>query len=850
MIALSKAVKMIHSEGGFEMRNWVSNSKPVLDALNECQNKTKKCFLVPDSQQEKILGVWWIPDCDEFTFFHKLDDSCFDESLIPTKRQLLRIIMKIFDPLGLLGFFCSGSKNNYAKISWDEEICELEKTAWFQWMSKLKNIGEIRVPRRCPSSSQSESNELHIFVDASIRAYAAVAYYRTRVGEEVNCRLVFSKTRVAPLKPISVPRMELMAAVLGLRIAKFLKNEMTIKIQRRIFWTDSKDVLYWINSDTRKFNQFVAVRIGEILQDSNANEWRWVPSKLNVADDGTKISNNNEIHKNIRWFNGPEYLLQTDDHWPIIEIDHCFLHTSEMPAALLSSPKGNNWESSPAAERFSKWEKLRMAQVYVLKFVRRLLKQPFNNKALEELINKCPIKAAELILIKNCQQDEYFEEILQLKSENKMVSRKSTIFKLSPYVDEIGVLRIKGRIDAAPHVKFDTKRPIVLPRKHYLTELITNFYHRRFHHHHPEIVVNEMRQVYYISGMRALVRQTIRNCQKCKNVRAMPIPPEMGGLPQERISSFTRPFSFTGIDYFGPIDVAVGRRHEKRWGVLFTCMTVCAVHIEITSSLSTDSFLLVLKQFISRRGVPRRIFSDNATNFRGASRILVDEIEKICYDEIECKYPDIEWSFITPASPHMGGAWERMIRSVKSILHDIHPQQCIREDILRAALADVENILNMRPLSYVPLDSADGEALTPNHFLLGCSSGVRERDGDSSGTALSRNFRIAGHIADSFWRRWVRECLPCLTKRTKWHECREQQISVGDIVVIVDENTKRNTWIKGRVIDVVRGKDGGVRTAVVKTLSGISTRPVIKLAKLEVNPVTPHKAYGEGNVEP
>lgn len=250
----------------------------------------------------------------------------------------------------------------------------------------------------------------------------------------------------------------------------------------------------------------------------------------------------------------------------------------------------------------------------------------------------------------------------------------------------------------------NVKRSIILPRNHQVTRLITDFYHRKFHHHHNEIVVNEMRQRFFISGLRALVSTVAKNCQLCRNRRASPAPSSMGALPPERLAPFTLPFTYTGVDYFGPMDTVVGRRREKRWGVLFTCLTTRAVHIEISPSLSTESFILALKQFISRRGIPRRIMSVNGTNFRGANRILVDEIEKVSSGQLEQEYPEIEWLFIPPASPHMGGAWEGMIRSVKSILMDILHETDLREDVLRATLADIENILNSRPLTYVPLD--------------------------------------------------------------------------------------------------------------------------------------------------
>ncbi|XP_065354596.1 uncharacterized protein LOC135949062 [Calliphora vicina] len=840
MIQLSQNVKHIHAEGGFEMRNWISNSKGVLNALNSNLSQSNKCISDPDSQYEKVLGLWWLPESDEFTFIHKFKDEIFEKSTYPTKRQLLRILMTIFDPLGLLGFLIVEAKIILQDVwrsgtSWDEPIHDNERKAWWQWIQKLKNINKIKIPRCFALVSQSDRNELHIFVDASTQAYAALAYIKASVGDDTCCSLIASKTRVAPLKPISVPRMELMSAILGLRLAKFIQTEISVVIKRRYFWTDSKDVLYWIRSDARKFQQFVAVRIGEILENSAVDEWRWVSTSDNVADDGTKFDNNPHIHENLRWFAGPKFLYLPEDSWPK---SHFSNHIKEIFNHMEVSLEIQNWQISPGILTFSTWERLRRSQMYILQFLRVLTKQSVQNLQLYKVLNTSAIKSAEMVLIRHCQHEAFHEEISQLNSPNGFVNRKSLIYKFSPYIDEYGILRVKGRIDEAVNIPFDAKRPIILPRNNTITHLIADFYHRRFHHHHNEIVVNEMRQRFCIRGMRALVREIARNCQHCRNRRATPAPPEMGNLPQDRLAAFTRPFTFTGVDYFGPLEVVVGRRREKRWGVLFTCMTIRAIHIEICSSLSTDSFLLVLKQFISRRGVPHRIYSDNATNFRGASRILIEETQKISYDDVERKHPEIEWLFIPPASPHMGGAWERMIRSVKSILFDILPQERINEEILRATLADIENIINMRPLTYIPLESNESEALTPNHFLLGSSSGIREKaDRECSGTTLAKNFRVAGKLADTFWKRWVRECLPCLTRRAKWFQNSTRPISVNDIVIIVDDNSKRNTWAKGRVIDVIRAKDGEVRSAVIKTLTGISTRPVVKLARLELKDV-------------
>ena len=153
-------------------------------------------------------------------------------------------------------------------------------------------------------------------MDASRDGYAAVCYFRLMKDNIIRCSLIGSKTRVAPIKITSVPRLELMAALIGARFSKFVCNNHKIKINNKFFWSDSKTVLSWINSDHRKYNQFVAFRVTEILELSSNNEWRWTPTKQNVADEATKWVKIPNISTTSRWFHGPEFLYQPEIDWP------------------------------------------------------------------------------------------------------------------------------------------------------------------------------------------------------------------------------------------------------------------------------------------------------------------------------------------------------------------------------------------------------------------------------------------------------------------------------------------------------------------------------------------------------
>ncbi|XP_064540798.1 uncharacterized protein LOC135430176 [Drosophila montana] len=285
------------------MHRWTSNSKQVIQALEDDCEELDKCISDQDEAQEKVLGLWWLPGQDLLTFMVKPNLLSKASKERPTKRRVLSVIMSIFDPLGLLGFFNIHAKiilqNIWqSNIGYDDDLTNEDEADWQHWLDLVSKLNAVRIPRCMKRVNRTQAVQMHTFVDASMNAYAAVVFLRAELDGQVHSSLAASKTRVAPSKPVSIPRMELMAAVLGLRLDKCNQKEMSVRIHRRTFWTDSKDVLYWIRSDARKFQQFVALRIGEILEESD----------MDVADDGTKQTETPEIHGSTRWFNGPPFL--------------------------------------------------------------------------------------------------------------------------------------------------------------------------------------------------------------------------------------------------------------------------------------------------------------------------------------------------------------------------------------------------------------------------------------------------------------------------------------------------------------------------------------------------------------
>ena len=311
----------------------------------------------------------------------------------------------------------------------------------------------------------------------------------------------------------------------------------------------------------------------------------------------------------------------------------------------------------------------------------------------------------------------------------------------------------------------------------------------------------------------------------------------MADLPADRVTPGEPPFSKVGVDYFGPLVVKRGRTEYKRYGCLFTCLVTRAVHIEVAHTLESDSFIQALQRFIARRGEPKEIRSDNGSNFVGARKELSAAIKEW---NREHKIEDyltqrhIRWVFNTPAASHMGGVWERQIRTVRSVILSLGQQQMLSDESLCTLLCNVEGIINGRPLTKLSEDPDDPRPLTPNHLLL-----LREGPTLPPGKFViqdvyRRKWRQVQYLADVFWKRWLKEYLPSLQERQKWLEPK-RNLQPGDLVLMVSENTHRNQWPLGLVVQAYPGKDGLVRSIQVKTQTGVYERPATKVCLLEAN---------------
>ena len=329
---------------------------------------------------------------------------------------------------------------------------------------------------------------------------------------------------------------------------------------------------------------------------------------------------------------------------------------------------------------------------------------------------------------------------------------------------------------------------------------------------------------------RVAVNLILNKCVKYRRLRVKPQTQQMADLSSDRLDANKPPFSNVGVDYFGPIVIKRGRSEQKAYGCIFTCLTTRAIHLELTLSLSTDAFINALQRFMCRRGSPNIIRSDNGTNFVGAQRelkaALTEWNKKTIHQHL--LQQNVQWVFNPPAASHMGGVWERQIRTVRMTLLGVSNQQTLDFDKLSTLFCQVENIVNGRPLTKRSDNPDDPLPLTPNDLLRLGSGPVLPPGYFVEQDIYRRRWRQVQYLADLFWYRWIREYLPQLQQRQKWL-CPKRNFRCGDLVLIVSENSPRSQWPLGLVITAHPGRDGLVRSVELKTTRGTLVRPVSKL---------------------
>ena len=819
---------VVCSNGKLRLHKFVSNSRKVLECVPQSERATS--ILNYDLElghlpTERALGVSWCTETDQLQF--KMNGPKMMEAR--SRRQILSVIASLYDPLGLLAPFILVGKvvlqqMCHLNCGWDDPVTGELKDRWNKWLSDLSNLKLIQVPRNLYPNDFDDviRYEIHNFSDASTSGYGCCSYLRVIYGSgRIYCSLIVGKSRVAPSKVTTIPRLELTAALLSVKMCSMLRKELTYKVSDEVFWTDSKIVLSYLNNDCKRFHTFVANRIQQIKDKTIPAQWRYVRTEENPADTASRGATIPSLVKSD-WYKGPKFLWETSVS-DSDEIDTTISTDDPNVRAIALQMQVNveNHLDLSRLDRFFSWQSMRRAVALCLKYIQKLRSQIPKERRLQKGFPPCTVYTvddlnnAALVIIRNLQRDAYSETISRLQEE-QVLPKNNKLAMLDVTIDELGILRVGGRLQNST-MSFDIKHPIILPRRSHVTDLIIRYHHEKVQHQGRGFTINEIRSHgYWIIGCSKAVSSHIHKCITCRKLRGNSSCQKMAPLPEVRLQEVP-PFTHVGIDCFGPFTVKERRSHVKRYGLLITCMASRAIHIEVLDDMTTDSFINGIRCFIAIRGNVLSIRCDNGTNFHGASRELrkaVDELDDSTIRQFlltnQCQY-----IFNSPDSSHMGGSWERHIRTIRSILSSMiynHPTK-VDTTSLRTFLYEVMAIVNGRPLTAQNLNSPTSpESLTPNHILTMKSTVIVPPPGSftKDDVYLRKRWRHVQYLANEFWNRWRKEYILLLQSRQKW-KAKEQEIGVGDIVLVKDVNTVRGQWSMARVIETLPSSDGLVR---------------------------------------
>jgi len=837
--------------GGFKLRKWLSNDKELLnqvsecEKIDECESKTvemptyAKTVLEGNDEcsSQKVLGLKWDLESDTFVINLK---GVYDKAICKpvTKRNVLRAIAGLYDPLGVISpvgvsmrmFFQELCKDG---IGWDEELTPEQKKRWCEWMNDLAAVEEVRVPRCVYVSSLKVS--LHGFADASSKGYCAVVYIVCESEEGVQVELLTSKTRVAPLKEQSIPRLELMGARVLAQLVHTVTNALTreLKITETFLWLDSMTALCWIENKG-EWKQFVRHRVNEILKLTKKGQWGHCPGKENPADLGSRGVMASKLVVSDLWWHGPSWLVGPREGWPVRanepEVTPEAMEEIKLTAMNVNTTETTGLENVIDASRYSTFEKLVRVTAWVKRFIHNLRVRSEEKRAAGKLKVEELLEAEREIIIAAQSKMKGNDNYKQLESELRLVERA-------------GIVRCRGRMCNAD-LDDEAREPVLLPKGHRVTELIILNCHKRVHHSGLRATLAELRSKYWVPRGRQIVKTILNQCNVCKRHEGKPYSaPPTADLPHFRVRQ-DHPFSKIGVDFAGPLYVKGTKGNmTKVYIVLFTCCVTRAVHLDLVDSLDAKTFLLSLRRFTSRRGSPTLIVSDNAKTFQASSKSL----KKLFENEDVRAYCDqnrIEWRFNLPKAPWWGGFFERMVGTVKRCLRKVLGSARLKYDELLTCLVEIEGTINSRPLTY-EYDDAGVEFLTPSHLIFGRrltslpdETGNTSDEEDEVGNVVKR-YRYMARKRMHFWNRWRKEYLTDLREHHKIQKGgTARKLQVGDVVLVYEDGVKRNKWKVGRVRDVILGSDGNVRGARIRVVTNgkpsIMSRPIQKLYPFEV----------------
>ncbi|XP_031333989.1 uncharacterized protein LOC116164001 [Photinus pyralis] len=772
---LRKELTELLDAGCMPLRKWSSSNPRVLDDIPDSHKEVPLEFSTGDPML-KILGLCYLPQEDAFSYRLKPFEGP------ATKRSVLGYVSRCYDPLGLLcGVICRAKQFIQSlwllRSDWDEPLPEPIQSNWKDFLHVMSSLPKFRIPR---------------------------CFNR---GEFAEAHLVKAKSRVAPLKTLSIPRLELLGSLLASQLINSVLHANPGRAYSSIHMlTDSTIVLAWLKTPPHLLNTFVANRVVTILDLTKNYQWARVPSEFNAADCASRGCIDDQI-----WWHGPSFMSRSPEHWNIsIPMEPDEIPERKVTTLVVQANPAATDSPLDIIERFSSLSRLQRIVANIRRFA--------HNASCKSARKIGPLSVSELsdallCCVRITQAVEFSEEIKQLQStnSNKVPLRLS---KLSPYIDEKGFLRVGGRLRHSL-LPSESKYPLLLPKKCHLSSLICDYYHKQLLHAGPRQTMSFIQRKFWILAAHSLIRQRIYMCRPCFRLTAAPRQPIMADLPACRVQP-APPFYTTASDFAGPFETKETTRRNsprhKSYCCIFVDTASKAVHLEAVTELSTAAFMAAFHRFCARRSLPATLHTDCGRNYLGAARQLkeVTTFLKNHQDELYTQLASlkVKWCFNPPAAPNFGGIFEAAVKLMKLLMYRQIGNTILTFEELSTFFARVEAVLNSRPLGMISSDPREGsDVLTPGHLLVGrplvAPPELCLTDTDIS--VGSRWQRIHA-LSQSFWRRWSSEYLHTQMQRQKWtRDCPNP--TVGSFVYITGLSSSPLSWPLGVIERVHHSND-------------------------------------------
>jgi hypothetical protein len=844
--------KAILAKGSLHLYKFVSNSAELLQRLSPDERGSDDILTLTEFNEDEednatsALGVQYAPrgDCFQFKGFEVLVDE-----KTPTKRTITSKMARLWDPMGYIGPFSVRAKLIardcwLAGTDWDEKPPDDVIAKWDKWLSEVQHLKNISIPRNVDTHKEIHLRELHCLTDASMQAMCACVYLRTVYqNNEIEVRLLMAKTRVAPIKTQTLPRLELIGCVMGARLSEYVSREIKFDPKATIFWSDSKTALQWINKEAASWKCFVAARVRQIQELTEAKQWNHVAGVLNSSDMGSRGFPIQDLYEKTFWFHGPEFLSRPEDEWPKNQVvdEELTVEAQEDRGKLLIALAATKQEDSFLDELLGRTSKF-WTMVHVVAYCRRswLMLKPKADRQVEVYITWKEEMEAITRICSMVQREAFPREWEILKNEEclKDQFKLSKLVRLDAFYDKVDkVLRVGGRLKHAQDLTEEEKHPIVLPANHeFVVRLIVAF-HAMFQHAPKKWTRAYLLDYFHILRADQAIDKALKKCAPCRRHNAKPLEQKMADLPEERLK-LGKLWNDVGMDLAGPIEYLDDQKTKtKSWIVVYTCLTSRGVVLDFIPDMTTESIIQSVWRLIARRGAPKQIISDCAANFVKASKEMKALWDHVDWEKIQETRESgrIEWKFISPKAPWQGGIWESVVKMLKQSLRRTISGHILFKMELVTVIFEIEAQINSRPLTAVTTDYGELEGLTPAMMLFGYNPKPYPDIMDfhkTKGTALKVRWKKRQIVSKHFWNCWKKQYLRALQVRSKWYTAKPD-VKVGQVVLIFLDKQPRLRWPLGIVEEIIKGRDERVRKVMIRTKSGLLERAIQHVYPLE-----------------